>query len=382
MESSSGNHNQELLALITEKARQEGAITFARYMGLALYHPQLGYYSRAKPRIGPEGDYYTSTDVSPLFGATIGRQVLQMWELLGRPRPFHVVEHGAGKGLLAADLLGWAGAAHPDLFGAIKYTVVEISAGLRAYQQEKLKRLPVTWAEPGSLRPDTITGCLLSNEVADALPVHRVRCVGGQLRELCVVAGEQGLREEPGPLSTPLLATYLDEHGIAIKHGQTAEISLEAPQWMRSQVRALHRGWVLTVDYGGPAAEVYGPGNPDGTLTCYYRHTTNREPFERVGEQDLTAHVNFSALARAAREEEGQVEGLTSQAYFLAALGLGEALQWSVGRASSQKEFERDRNAVEELIRPDGLGSFKVLLCSKGVGPHSPTGLSLARQEV
>ncbi len=382
MEASSGNHNQELLALITEKARREGAITFAQYMGLALYHPQLGYYSRAEPRIGPEGDYYTSTDVSPLFGATIGRQVLQMWELLRRPRPFHVVEYGAGKGLLAADLLGWAGAAHPDLFDAIEYIVVEISEGLRAYQQQKLERLPVTWAEPGSLRPDTITGCLLSNEVADALPVHRVRCVGGQLRELWVVAGERGLGEEPRSLSTPLLATYLDEHGISIREGQTAEISLEAKQWMRSQVRALNRGWVLTVDYGGPAAEVYGPAHPDGTLACYYRHTMNREPFARVGEQDITAHVNFSALARAAREEGGRVEGFTSQAYFLAALGLGEALHWSAERAASQDEFERDRNAVEELIRPDGLGSFKVLLCSKGVGPHRLTGLSLARQEV
>ncbi|MDQ3327635.1 MAG: SAM-dependent methyltransferase [Chloroflexota bacterium] len=369
----------DLRALILAEFRADGPITFDRYMDLFLYHPQLGYYSRQQPHIGPDGDYYTSTDVSPLFGATIGRQLREMWEVLERPRPFAILEYGAGKGLLAADVLGWAGAAHPDFYAAIEYHIVELSPSLRRYQQERLGALPIRWAESGA-PPDGVIGCALSNEVADALPFHRVRQVDGALWELWVVESDGTLREEPGAPSTPALASYLHDAGVDLREGHTAEINLRAAAWMRAQLATLRAGFALTIDYGATADRLYGDQYPEGTLACYHRHTRNTEPFERVGEQDITAHVDFSALARAVRGAGAEVTGYTTQGYFLASLGLGDALAGDEQRHGSAREFERERAAIEQLIRPDGLGGFRVLIAHRGIERPSLRGLAFGAE--
>lgn len=369
--------NQTLLQLVRNELLVCEQMTFARYMDLALYHPVHGYYSSRQPRIGPQGDYYTSADVSPLFGATIGRQLLEMWRLMERPHPYAIVELGAGKGLLAADILGWAGAAHPDFFSALQYLIVEISPGSLAYQRERLAALPVRWTGQDLLDPGSLVGCILSNEVADALPFHRVRWLDGRLAEIWVTERDGRLTEVWGEPSTPLLRDYLDGFGVALSEGQTAEVNLKAPEWVQLQIDVLSSGFVLCIDYGNTASELYGPRFPDGSLACYYRHTLNKEPLRNVGEQDITARVNFTALARAARESGARIAGYTSQAYFLASLGLGEALRWSSERSASAREFERDRAAVEQLIRPDGLGGFRVLGARKGVSARSLTGFSL-----
>jgi SAM-dependent MidA family methyltransferase len=301
MASSRPRRGGALAEVVREEIRARGRITFSRYMELALYHPLYGYYSSGAASIGPEGDYYTSTDVSPFFGATVGRQLHEMWTVLGEPGEFTVVEYGAGKGLLAADVLGWAGAAHPSFYRSLRYRILELSPGLRAVQREKLRRLPVEWVEESDLGPGSVEGCFLSNEVADALPFHRVRGMGGGLAELWVSESGGALREEPGELSTPELREYLELAGVSLPEGQTAEVNLQAPAWMRGQVERLRAGWVLTIDYGNTAGELYGGRYPEGTLACYYRHTRNTEPFERIGEQDITAHVDFTARARGAR---------------------------------------------------------------------------------
>jgi SAM-dependent MidA family methyltransferase len=361
--------NPALLPLILREVRARGRITFERYMELALYHPRHGYYSSDTPRVGPEGDYYTSSDVSPLFGAAIGRQLLQMWELLDRPRPFTVVEWGAGKGMLAADILSWARAARPDFYEGLEYALVELGPGLRRWGRERLAGLPVRWLDAGDLAPGSVTGCVLSNEVADALPFHRVTVRGGALQELWVVECDGSLDEAPGDPSTPRLVGRLERGGVRLEEGQVAEVSLRA-------------GWALTVDYGGRAGELYAAGRREGTLACYHRHTLNREPFRRVGEQDITAHVDFSALARAARDGGAQVAGYTTQAYFLAGLGLGEALAGATARATSTREYERERVAVERLINPDGLGAFRVLLARKHAPDAPLSGLSLLNEDL
>ena len=371
-----GESSHDLRELILAEIRSTGPITFERFLDLALYHPQLGYYSSTVPRIGPEGDFYTSTDVSPLFGATIGRQLREMWDVLERPSPFTILEYGAGKGLLAADVLGWAGAAHADFYAAIDYQIVERSPGLRHYQADRLGALPIRWVEDGIL-PVGQVGCTISNEVADALPFHRIRQVQGVLRELWVNESDGFLRDQPGPLSTPRLAAYLDDAGITLQDGQTAEINLNAAAWMRSQLDILRKGFALTIDYGTTADRLYGGHFPEGTLACYHQHARNTEPFERVGLQDITAHVDFTALARAVRDAGAEVTGYTTQAYFLAALGLGDALASGDQRYASAQDFERERAAIEQLIRPDGLGGFRVLVAHKGIERPTLRGLSL-----
>lgn len=372
----------QLVQQLAGEVRTSGRITFDRFMELALYHPSDGYYSGVEPRIGPEGDYYTSTDVSPLFGATLGRQLHEMWTNMDRPGVFTVLEFGAAKGLLAADILGWVGAAHPDFYETIDYAIVERSASLRAAERATLARLPVRWTDETTLSPGHLTGCVLSNEVADALPFHRVRQLEGRLCELWVVRSTDGFAEEPGEPSTPLLRRYLRSFGVTLAEGQTAEINLRAPGWMSSQVEWLRRGYTLTIDYGDTARALYGRRRPGGTLACYHRHSLNHEPFRQIGSQDITAHVNFTALARAAEEAGAAITGYTTQAYFLAAAGLGEALEWSAQRAATPREFERDRAAVEQLIRPDGLGGFRVLGTHKDVREPNLTGFSLFTEPV
>ncbi len=357
-------------------------MTFAQFTDMALYHPSHGYYTSSASRIGPEGDFYTSTDVSPLFGATVGRQLYQMWQLLERPRPFTVVEYGAGKGLLAADVLGWMGAAHNECFQALEYVILEISPALRARQSEQLRLLPVRWLQPRAIPPDSLVGCVISNEVADALPFHRVQQQGSQLEELWVIEGTEGLVEDPQDPSTSALEDYLTRDKVRLPDTHKAEIRLAAQEWAREQAEMLHAGFILTIDYGDTAESLYGGRYPEGTLACYHRHSKNQEPFCRIGEQDITAHVDFSALARAYRDAGASVTGLTTQAFFLASLGLGDALIIGSPPGAGAAELRRNRNAVEELIRPDGLGSFKVLVAHKGLEEPDLTGLSLGSRRI
>lgn len=363
-----------------DEVSAKGRITFARYMDLALYHPELGYYSSSKPHIGAEGDYYTSTDVSPLFGAIIGRQLNEIWKGMERPSPFQVIEFGAGKGLLAADILGWSGTAHPELFDSMEYSIIEKSAGMRRNQQEALRRLPVSWTDLESVPHGSVTGCFISNEVADAFPVHRVRMLKGELRELWVTERGQHLGEELGALSTPDIDEYLKAFGVGLAEGQTAEVCLEAPRWMRAQTERLRSGYALTIDYGSTASQLYGPAHPDGTLACYHRHQLNKQPFERVGEQDITALVNFSALAKAARLSGATIAGYTSQAHFLASLGIGEALSAHAEMQERDPKFRQYRAAIARLVDPNGLGSFRVLAATKGDVDRRLTGFALLNE--
>lgn len=365
-----------LRTVLSRELAERRQITFARYLELVLHHPLYGYYASIPPRIGPDGDFYTSPDVSPLFGAALGRQVVEIWSLLARPAPFTVVEYGAGKGLLASDLMGWLRVAHPDLFSVLDYRIIEISPALRAFQRKQLGALPVKWMDEADLHAGSVVGCFLSNEVADALPWHRVVAGTSGLDELWVIAGADGLSEQLGPPSTPELERQLRLEGVRLAAGRRAEVNLQAPKWVARQVAALRRGAVLVIDYGSHAARLYGPEFPDGTLACYYRHTLNRDPFARPGEQDITAHVDFTALAAAAQSAGGEVLGYATQAYVLASLGLGDALP-AAGASASAGEYVRDRQAVARLIDPSGLGAFRVLAVGMDMPDHSLRGFAL-----
>ena len=367
------------------KSSQQHRITFAEYMDLVLYHPTHGYYATKAINIGPEGDFFTSPHLGADFGELLAEQFVQMWEILGRSIPFTLLELGAGQGLLAADILEYVYQHHPVFFNALEYVIVERSAALRQEQQQRLQdllpsakanneKLPVRWSSLEEIPARSITGCCFSNELVDALPVHQFVIQGGQLREIYVTTSNGSNFEEViGEPSTPLLAEYFDLVKIelpssAYPDGYRSEVNLVALDWLSMIANRLQRGYLLTIDYGYPARRYYNPARQQGTLQCYYRHRRHDNPYIHIGRQDITAHVDFTAL-----ELWGELCGLhnigfTEQGLFLMALGLGDriaALSTS-GHQSIQQLLQR-REALHQLIDPLGLGGFGVLVQSKGL---------------
>lgn len=391
---------RELSRMLADEIRQDGPITFARFMAVALYHPAYGYYvggGEGREPVGWEGDYFTSGDLHPLWGESIARQLHQMWELLGRPLRFDVVESGAGRGLLARDVRGWALQHAPEWAEALRYTLDDrapTGTSLHAAREERLRaelaRLgapqhALTWAAglDEALPTAGITGCLVSNELVDALPVHIVEKQGDALREIFVDVDEEQGRfvERAGLPSTPELATYLDDYHVpwrGFPDGWRAEVCLEARDWMRRVAAGIHRGFVLTIDYGDTARRLYTRDRRRGTLAVYSQHQFGERPLAQPGTQDLTAHVNFSALIQTGRENGLRLAGLTTQAAFLTSLGLRERMAAlsapAIGRGgvigNSQLDQLRrisERNALAALLNPAGLGGFKVLIQQRGV---------------
>lgn len=335
----------EIRARIARAAR----ITFAELMELALYHPERGYYAR---RPGAR-DYQTSPEVDSSFGQLIGRGLAEWWRSLGAPEVYHVVEVGGAGGKLARDLLATLPLDDPAFARAIRYHLVEVQPvdpvpGVAIHR---------SLAELGS----GLAACVLSNELFDALPVHRVTVRDGDLRELYVVWRGDAFAWEVGPPSTPRLAEQLSREGVRLAEGQVSEVCLAAAQCLAEMARVLGRGHVLTIDYGHEAPDYYSPERSAGTLVGYYRQTATDDPLVGVGEQDLTAHVDFTALELAGAALGLEVVELTTQREYLLARGL-RALRDA--RLGAEPRFSRRLaidQAMSELIRLGGLGDLKVL---------------------
>ena len=368
--------NKELVRNIQDRIRARGKISFAEFMDLALYDPQAGYYASSRERIGPGGDYYTSPHVHPIFGQLLARQFFQMWEVLGCPSPFTLVEIGGGRGLLCADILAYCRSQTLEFYRNLIYILAEISppAGerQRAHLSPFLEEGKVEFVGPQAVLDGGkgFTGCLFSNELIDAFPVHLVQMKEGKIQEIYVACRGPSFMEILGPPSTPAVEEYFSLYGSALEEGQRAEVNLKALEWVEGVNRALHRGFVLTIDYGYEASELYHPDRRDGTLLGYFRHTTSGNPYERIGSQDLTAHVNFTALIKKGESLGLEKVGYTEQYRFLASLGLLQDLE-SLERESpstSDPAFWKNKLAMRNLLIPGGMGSlFKVLVQSKGV---------------
>jgi SAM-dependent MidA family methyltransferase len=354
---------------IRSRIAATGGITFADYMALCLYHPQHGYYMAPRQRIGKSGDFYTSASVHPMFGELVANQLAQMWQLLGGGA-FTVAEQGPGEGHLALDILDAVQERYPDFYRQLRYRLVEVSPDGRQRQQENLAghRAQVDWCRLDDLQG--LQGCLLSNELVDAFPVHLVEKRGGELQEIFVVAGATGFSEELRPLSTPLLREHFALVGCEPAEGSRAEVNLQAASWMRQIAGLLQRGFVLTVDYGYPAAELYAPHRRGGTLMCYHRHSAGENPYQLVGEQDITAHVDFTLLERAGAQVGLEPLYFGEQYRFLMGLGFVEALMERQAREPDERRAAALRMTLKNLILPEqGMGeTFKVLVQGKGVG--------------
>ncbi|MBE7380517.1 MAG: class I SAM-dependent methyltransferase [Leptolyngbya sp. SIO1E4] len=359
-------------------------IPFAEFMELALYHPQHGYYAASSAQLGHTGDFVTSSHLDNDFGELLAAQLAEMWHQLNYPHPFQLVEMGPGQGHLAETILSYLQRQHPDCLAATHYILIETSPALKTEQQTRLQPwqaqgVSLNWCALTDLPQDSVTGCFFSNELVDAFPVHRVMLTDTGLQEQYVTPSTQGqplFEAVVGPLSTPALADYFDPLGIRWDSppypvGFTTEVNLAALTWMKDVAQKLHQGYVLTIDYGYTAERYYSPTRSQGTLQCYYRQAYHNDPFVNVGQQDITAHVDFTALARQGQHSGLETLGSTPQGLFLMALGLGDRLnelsQLQGTDGATITYAIRRREALHQLINPMGLGNFTVLLQGKGL---------------
>ena len=364
-----------LTDILLERIECEGPLTFSAFMEMCLYHPEHGYYT-AHIAESRKRDYFTSPDVGPLFGRLLGGQLRELWELLGQPARFDLVECGAGRGRLAGDILGWAAEHAPTFLTALRVTLVETSGPLRRQAAKDLQAYGKQVLCVADLPQEQIIGCVLSNELVDALPVHRVVQRAEGLREIYVAARDGALRETEGELSTPALSRYLERYGVPLGVDQLAEVNLRALTWLERVARALDRGFVVTIDYGYPARELYGAGHPRGTLLTFSGHRAQEDWLARPGEQDLTAHVNFTALEKHGRELGLEILGFTTQTQFLLALVQASGLASEIESMTSEVKKLKLRQQLKQLIHPEGMGeAFKVLVQARGVGPVRLSGL-------
>lgn len=356
----------EPLDTIRARIAAVGRITFAEFMELALYGPR-GYYTRAVPRIGPEGDFYTSPTVHPAFGTLVGGQVRQVWELAGRPERFDVLELGGGRGTLAADILHSWKVGAPDLLAAARYTLCDI-ADPRFEPQAPAILGRARYRPAAAGLPAAFSGVILANEFLDALPVHRVQKLQGKLQELFVVAVGDQLVESPGPLSSEDLALQVEPWAADLPEGGVAEVHLAMLDWCRNLAESLESGVVLLIDYGADRRDLLA--RKGGTLRGYRRHRFLATPFEAIGQADLTCHVDFCSLRSCAERHGLDVLGETSQADFLQNLGMAQiSAALSTGLEDSAAR-EANLAALADLGSPQGFGGFRVLALGKGPSPR------------
>lgn len=341
-------------------------------MELALYHPRYGYYAGDFEKIGRAGDYYTSSDVHPVFGQLIAKQLKQMWQALGEPDRFTVVEMGAGKGRLGSDILNFLALSEPDFFAKLNYVIVESSPYYKKKQTETFakhaKKGNVAWCDWKDLVQLKIVGCFLSNELVDSFPVHIITKSKGELREIYVTYRDGQFKEITDAPSSPSVENYLSEFHVKLSEGQRAEINLRALDWLERISENLEKGFVLTIDYGFLADDLYAPWRKNGTLLCYYKHTVNDNPFVNLGYQDMTAHVNFSSLMKKGSELGLQTAGFTTQKNFLLALGFVDLIVEMERKKANSFALLKNKLLMKNLIMPGGMGeTFKVLIQHRGV---------------
>jgi SAM-dependent MidA family methyltransferase len=377
-------------AQIEREIGESGPMPFSRYMQICLYEPSHGYYSANAEQFGKAGDFYTSSDVHAVFGRLLARQFDEIWQTLDRPPAIEILELGPGRGLFARDMLDWSTKKFPGLFAALTYTLQESSTALRVKLQETLRAHIATGkarvaadafvhpAEQGSTRADihrtlapTVPLIVFANEFFDALPVE-ILSPDGKLH----LAFENNRLHETWlpPLAQEL--EFIDRYGVHPEAGERIEVPILAQEWIRQIASSITRGLLLIIDYGYTRNEQLA-GRYRGTLMAYRRHSASPDPYQAPGEQDLTAHVNFTALASGCAEAGMRVEQLRTQSQFL--MGIGEKNQFADAFEECRLPQERAKVALQlkHLVTPVGMGeNFKVLIASRGVDPPKIAALS------
>ena len=362
--------------VIEEEIRARGPIPFSRYMELCLYHPELGYYSRAQEKFGKAGDFYTSSDVHTVFGRLLSRQFDEMWRTLGSPARVQIVELGGGRGLFAQDVLAWSEQKFPEFFAALHYQLVESSPSLRQRVEGTLSG-PISRGKASvhggleEIRERAENAIVFANEFFDALPVEVITPDG----ELRIVTNTGRFVEWFAPASSEALE-FLDRYGVHPETGERVEaIPVYAP-WIRDLGELFSHGFVVAIDYGYTRGELLA-GRHRGTVRAFRRHAISDTPYDAPGEQDITADVNFTALAELGRQAALDPQPLLTQSQFL--LGIGEANEFADAFQECRLPQEHAKVALQlkHLVMPAGMGeSFQVLVLSKGIEKEKAARLS------
>ena len=356
---------KELRQKIEDEIRERGPIPFSRYMELCLYDPELGYYSRNAAQFGKAGDFYTSSDVHAVFGRLLARQFEEMWRVLGSPDRMTLKELGPGRGLFAQDVLDWSEKKFPDFFRALHYVLVERSSALR----ERIEQVLSARFESGKVAfgrgdetPEHNPVIVFANEFFDALPFE-ILSSEGSLR----VDTREGHFVETWAPPSPQEMEFLDRYSVHPEPGERLEVSLIAQEEMQVIASTVHRGFFVAIDYGFTREEQLA-GRHRGTMKSIRQHSVSANPYEAPGEQDITADVNFTALAAIADRHGMYNHKLQTQSQFL--LGIGEVNQFADAFEECRLPQEHAKVALQlkHLVTPAGMGeSFHVLVASKGV---------------
>jgi SAM-dependent MidA family methyltransferase len=365
-----------LRKLITERIRASGPISFAEFMELSLYHPELGYYARAAQRTGRAGDFFTSVDVGDVFGELLARQFSEMWRLMqpDAGSSFDLVEAGSGNGRLSRDILDAIRRNDPELYQSVRLSLVERSAAAREAQAANLGPHASLLKYSAAGVPDHIRGVIFANELLDALPTHAVTMTETGLQEVFVDERNGQFVEYLQEPSTPRIAAYLSRAGAEMHQGWRAEVNLAAEDWIADAAQKLDRGFLLVIDYGHDETELYGSSHSAGTITTFKSHTTFADTLQMPGACDITAHVDLTAITRAAEHAGLATLGRLDQTYFMLGLGMDDMM--ALDQASDPSAV-RQRLALKTLMLPGGLGStHKVLLFGKDIGTPALKGLS------
>ena len=362
-----------LAEIIRAEITAHGVVPFRRFMELALYHEEHGYYASGRARIGRGGDFFTNVSVGPLFGRLLARQVAEMWRLLGEPAEFTIIEQGAHGGELTADVLGGLREIFPECHAAASCVIVEPFAKLEARQRERLA-VPagkVRWVRAlDEVRVEA--GVHLSNELPDAFPVHLVKRMHGEWREVMVAEQGGGFVFADGAAVSGELREACARFPGPPPEGCVTEVNLAARAWIREVAAVMRRGFALVVDYGFSREEYYAPTRTAGTLSAYANHRREPDVLARPGEIDLTAHVEFDSIIEAAVSARMRAEGFTDQHRFTLALG---AEHFADGANAAE------RRAFQTLMHPQLMGAvFRAVAFSKGIAGATPlTGFSFGR---
>lgn len=361
---------------IIKKIQIIGFISFETFMEMALYEPDSGYYTSQKTKIGREGDFYTSSHLHPVYGAMIGKQIEEMWEIMKRPSDFSIVEMGAGVGYLCKDMLDYL--KRKKMFDSLNYIIVEINPVMRENQKNLLSDFSHKAKWISSLKElNSIKGCILSNELLDSFPVHLIE-MEDEVKEVFVgVKGEELIEIKEKPSDE--ISNYLKEFSIELIKGYRTEINLKIKEWLKEINNVLKEGFIFTIDYGYPAWDYYSEERNRGTLLCYHRHQVIEDPYQNIGEQDITAHVNFSSVKKWGEGLGFKTIGFCPQGTFLIALGIDEMIQ---ERYKDSSDYLFEVAKIKRLILPGTMGeTHKMMIQYKGDGYPELRGFSIKNQK-
>ena len=346
---------------IRDLIKNNGRITFAEFMEIVLFYPNLGYYTSGINIT--DLDYYTAPTTHPSFGALLAFQLKQVWDLIGQPDQFHILEMGSGSGML-------------------RQTILEYSEKLNASFRRSIEYISIDYRSPSILISDKDTnfvraesipfkglnGCILSNELIDAFPVHRIVVNNGNIQEIFLeINGNGEIEEVLDAPSTSEIEESLEPFIADLPSKFIGEVNLKQLSWVENVTSSLNKGLILTIDYGGLANQIYSEANALGTLRCYYRHEYVQNPYIRLGSQDMTSLVNFTPIMQRGESIGLRIAGFSSQRDFLINLGFNNLMDNLRTRSLPQRQSDSNRMAMLNLIKPGSMGDFRVLAQVKGM---------------